>query len=1091
METIGKNMRTRSILWTTLVLAGLLITGSMIWSQVMDRTPTSSYLGDGSLYTPMARALAGHELVVPDKTGFVVHHTAAGPIFQQASEQAGSAVSLDLCEQRTLARTDPQRLYPIVIGPSWSEIRSGQIKTLTGISAGLRFPIVVPADIAQSMPIVVVEGAASGLSDNNLMAVRLVDRSEEHVHTAVFGDAIAPETNIWKDSSAARIQLGKLLWVLWNPDSSGVFQTALRLERIAGGNRCLDGDRQIAPGLLRITLHRAATTVPARFKLVLRSTTARPNGGYFIDGRLASGRHAFPKQANWMEDEALYGALRQQQLLRRSPQGQLEVAPADLSIAQALGLRNMGWPDPAMTPMDRRTVPITISPHNVPLTGGNRALIGRLHRKADGLFIRREVHRYNDAHQLAAMRTYASDPAIRQTLEHVNASNAWHITVDGIPASFVPGLPDRSVRLLKEPPQQWSSWLRVRNWPTLQRTEHPKIELALDLDAVPGLRGQALSILSLGKLHALEGAHVLGAWPACDGTACPTPKAIMRTDLLIEDEAAHALRLELEPAPAELAEWMAINGTSSQLLDDPSSTIPRWRPSIHRLAGAGSTRNFPIETQISTRDGVILLEHGKNTDASSRLGLLPVVGIDANHRESIDWALHASGHQRARLTIDGDWQQIAHAVLECIAIRGWRWDAGEEDCIEQDAPETDEEFQPSGRRASLVLLDGSNGAIRAAVSFPEPQGLDPAEALAYLRHAPANSPLLFSPWQHERLNQDMPGSTFKLVAAIGFELASQNNRQIDGWLDGMTSRDGLNFNSPCYPDCVKPPFIRNFRSHHLQRYVNANGRVGLTEAIGNSINTYFAFLGQNVDSTLSASNRYALPQSLAGGLEAHRPVENAAVLVGFGRSFRLDAGMITGTINLPEGSILASTASDLMTLRDTHQVRQQAIGLRAWATPLQMAQVSAAIATGKSSSPFILEQVDEREAHPISGQKLAMRLDRIREGMHFVVQQGTAATAFSRTEARRSLRSNVYGKTGTAPYRDKGSVNSAWFTGYWEQENYPLAFAVKVTETRETGGAVAAEVAAALLETRYCRKTAACPRSSHGNTGTEGNPIAN
>jgi cell division protein FtsI/penicillin-binding protein 2 len=168
-----------------------------------------------------------------------------------------------------------------------------------------------------------------------------------------------------------------------------------------------------------------------------------------------------------------------------------------------------------------------------------------------------------------------------------------------------------------------------------------------------------------------------------------------------------------------------------------------------------------------------------------------------------------------------------------------------------------------------------------------------------------------------------------------------------------------------------------------------------------------------------------------------------------------------------------------------HELRQTALGLRMQSHVLQMAQVAAAIAEGKVHPPRLMNQINlataaiqaetqaetfvsmpAKSANPTSNPTtIVARLDRIRAGMHDVVQHGTAAQAFSGPELK-AIRPYLYGKTGTAPADETN--NSAWFIGWVEAGQIPgqkhrLAFAAYVSHTDLTGGAHAAPMVAALL----------------------------
>ena len=144
-----------------------------------------------------------------------------------------------------------------------------------------------------------------------------------------------------------------------------------------------------------------------------------------------------------------------------------------------------------------------------------------------------------------------------------------------------------------------------------------------------------------------------------------------------------------------------------------------------------------------------------------------------------------------------------------------------------------------------------------------------------------------------------------------------------------------------------------------------------------------------------------------------------------------------------------------------------AIGLRMQVTPLQMALASAAVGQGKVVAPRLLLTLDRADSAVPPMKDLGVRLDRIRAGMKGVVDVGTGAGAFGGA-ALAGVRRGLYGKTGTAPTGD--DTATVWFTGWLEPGTLPgqthrLAMAAFVSHSDGTGGAHAAPVVAAVLQT--------------------------
>lgn len=236
-----------------------------------------------------------------------------------------------------------------------------------------------------------------------------------------------------------------------------------------------------------------------------------------------------------------------------------------------------------------------------------------------------------------------------------------------------------------------------------------------------------------------------------------------------------------------------------------------------------------------------------------------------------------------------------------------------------------------------------------------------------------------------------PGSTFKIVTAAAL-LAG-----------GRSPADTVE----CPPETILGG--RRFRNAEG----TPTGPMALASAFAVSCNTAFATLG--------------------AGLPA-RALRAAAETFGFGAPYELPLDAAGGSFPDPA---------------DAAEQAAAAIGQgRVEASPLHMATVAAAVASGAWRAPALLAG-DE----PLEGRRLPPAVARtLRELMRLVVTDGTGQAADVEGAA-------VAGKTGSAEFgADDPPETHAWFVGFSDG----LAFAVLV-EGGGGGGRVAAPIAARFL----------------------------
>ncbi len=319
---------------------------------------------------------------------------------------------------------------------------------------------------------------------------------------------------------------------------------------------------------------------------------------------------------------------------------------------------------------------------------------------------------------------------------------------------------------------------------------------------------------------------------------------------------------------------------------------------------------------------------------------------------------------------------------------------------------------------AVVAIEPSTGAIKTLVSVPPFDPNTVPTDFAALNEDPG-SPMVNRVTQ----GQYPPGSTFKLVTAAA---------ALDS---GAISPDDT-INSPATVDIQGNPLANADNSDY--------GDINVTTALTNSVNTYFAQLGEKVGT---------------GTLEDYMS------RFGFNAKPQLD---------LPGDQMSVSGVFDggsLLTGDDAMDVGRLAIGQeRLLATPVQMAEVAATIANGgdlmrpqiwsevRDADGRTLKTMDPEKQSDVIAEDTATELT---EAMTDVVNEGTGtAAALSGID--------VAGKTGTAEIPDVercgGLPNQAWFVGFAPADDPQIAVAATVECTDGQGGTVAAPIAAAVMQ---------------------------
>jgi peptidoglycan glycosyltransferase len=325
---------------------------------------------------------------------------------------------------------------------------------------------------------------------------------------------------------------------------------------------------------------------------------------------------------------------------------------------------------------------------------------------------------------------------------------------------------------------------------------------------------------------------------------------------------------------------------------------------------------------------------------------------------------------------------------------------------------------------AVVAIEPSTGAVKVMASNAP--------------YDPNRVPYDLEKWNSDEIERPLvnratqglypPGSTFKVVTAAA-------------GLDSGVITPESTINAPGTLEVEGTPLQNDFNEDF--------GDISLDTALTNSVNTWFGQLGQQLGND---------------------------TLFEYMERFGFNA---TPAIDLPEDELEESGVWDLeqneiLTAQDPVDLARLAIGQeRLLATPLQMAQVAAAVANGgKQMKPQIWKRVVDPDgrvtdtmdpsvySEPIS-EETAAELTTAMEG---VVSEGTGTNAAISGVP-------VAGKTGTA--ETPGNLacgggeeeNQAWFIGFAPAERPQIAIAASVECTEQFGNDVAAPIFADVAET--------------------------
>lgn len=758
------------------------------------------------------------------------------------------------------------------------------------------------------------------------------------------------------------------------------------------------------------------------------------------------------------EDAALFNALWKTGLMTADDNDRLNVKPSDYILA----LEAQRTASEQSENMDSKTLK------------QKARILKKLYTSNPGKFVQNQIRLWNQTRFLAAVRD--NRPRAKPT----DRSNAWRC---GDPQDIHWNL-IRTGNLVPE----WYGYVnngRLRphfnNWRAVYADKGAVVfQTTVTVDPPIALNVHVIG-KAVPKTPSPQKAVYLDADGPTPGNAIGQASACQLTYKLTKDRTL--ISIQVTPIKGE---YLSIEGLCIRKIEkDPSDGEA---PSFAWVNLRPRSQTVHRRFKIATADRVALTNaDGDPTPETQNIGLLPLVGMGRQTPMALYDVLSRSGLPAGvstiKLTIDAEIQKTARAIL-FQKIKSY-WSKTGRDPYEND------------RRACVVILDASTGAILAAAQHPiPPPDVHPWDIASFRKIYHQKDPMLMRAWQGLD-KHNAPGSTFKTVTALAGLQQGAHQDVLKKFIHGYTQRNflrntGLTLNcghyDPYTRKCYAPRqkgvnTIANFttgRGYTLKMsdYLAHTPAFGLVGAIQQSANIWFVRLAQLMDGPDARSFETAFRADANAPLPSFHLAQTAQKL-GFGQPMPLAANL-TPTVQLfsclpkkgRQGGIIYGQTSFLNITQKKHAHRmlwvlsQNAIGQGVTAAPLQMAKVAATISTGEIIQPYLIGALDETTFDPPPNKPLEIETRLLRKGMKQVVDKGTAAKYIKRNKPK------FWAKTGTANVaRDKATepkvYYSAWLMGWYEAKNgKKYAFCCMATHAwgpKKTGGAVCGPIMDAIM----------------------------
>ena len=331
-----------------------------------------------------------------------------------------------------------------------------------------------------------------------------------------------------------------------------------------------------------------------------------------------------------------------------------------------------------------------------------------------------------------------------------------------------------------------------------------------------------------------------------------------------------------------------------------------------------------------------------------------------------------------------------------------------------------DEIAKVGSSGAAVALDPRTGAVKVMASTPtyDPNTIAEKGQLTAANKDERDKPLVNRAVQFGAA----PGSTFKVVTSTA--AIDTGAFSADSAVDGDS---GQKFSGV--------PLANDFNEDF--------GQIDLKTALAKSVNTAFANVGEKLGKSVMKEYMERFGFDAKPALDYPKDSMSASVVA-----------------PSPPGRAVPPTSRFV----DLGRMSIGQGGLQA--TPLQMAQVAAAVANGgKLMKPHLATRVVDRDGRTV---------DRVEPEVQSEVMKGSTAAAVtdmmvgvvqSGTGTNAQIPGmQVAGKTGTAETEFGKKINDVWFIGFAPADDPRIAVAVTVKAVTGFGGDFAAPIARDIME---------------------------